>query len=124
MKKGIRFTKGLFFIISAFCFTFTKSASSAPQYTFEGDVIVYGGTSAGVVTAIRVAKSGKKVYLVTPEMNLGAMSSSGLGMTDSGRTYSIGGLSREFYERVYKEYQKPENWYAEKQSEFKGKGQG
>ena len=92
--------------------------------TYEGDVIVYGGTSGAVVAAIRAAKSGKKVFLVSPENNLGAMSSSGLGMTDSGKTHVIGGLSREFYKRIYKEYQKPENWYAEKRSEFSGSGQG
>ena len=102
--------------------------SSVPQTqvknVYQGDVIVYGGTSAGVVAAIRAAQSGKKVFLVSPEENLGAMSSSGLGMTDSGKTQAIGGLSREFYKRVYQEYKDPKNWYAEKRSEFGGQGQG
>lgn len=90
----------------------------------KADIIVYGGTSAGVVSAIRGAKSGKKVVLISPTQELGAMSSSGLGMTDSGKTEAIGGLSLEFYKRVYAEYQKPENWYAERMDEFKGTGQG
>ena len=114
----------IFVALFALSTAFGQSLFAAPKKTFEGDVIVYGGTSAGVVSAIRAAKSGKKVYLVSPDFSLGAMSSSGLGMTDSGRTYSIGGLSREFYHRVYKEYLKPQNWYAEKREDFKGKGQG
>jgi len=97
---------------------------AAENAQFQGDIVIYGGTSAGVVAAIRAAQSGKKVYLVSPDTRLGAMTSSGLGMTDSGRTQAIGGLSREFYKRVYAEYQKPENWFAEKPEEFKGEGQG
>ncbi len=111
-------------ILFIVCAAVTQFSHAEPKKVFEGDVIVYGGTSAGVVSAIRVAKSGKKVYLVMPELNMGAMSSSGLGFTDSGRTYAIGGLSREFYHRVYKEYLKPENWFAEKRENFKPKGQG
>ncbi|MBQ2722075.1 MAG: FAD-dependent oxidoreductase [Opitutales bacterium] len=102
--------------------------SSVPQVqvknVYQGDVIIYGGTSGAVVAAIRAAKSGKKVFLVSPEENLGAMTSSGLGMTDSGKTHAIGGLSREFYKRVYQEYKDPKHWYAEKRSEFGGQGQG
>ena len=93
---------------------FQSALPAAEQARVQGDIVVYGGTSAGVVAAIRAAQSGKKVYLVSPDVCLGAMTSSGLGMTDSGRTQAIGGLAREFYKRVYAEYQKPENWFAEK----------
>lgn len=95
-----------------------------PAVAFSGDVVIYGGTSAAVVSAIRAAKSGKKVYIVSPDMELGAMSASGLGFTDSGKTAVIGGLSREFYKRVYKEYLKPQNWYVQKREDFKVAGQG
>lgn len=115
MKKYVSI---LLSVLSVYSF-----AESTPKQVFKGDVIVYGGTSAAVVSAIRIAKEGKKVYLVSPDMNLGAMSSSGLGMTDSGKTAVIGGLSREFYKRIYKEYQKSKNWFAEKRDQFKGQGQ-
>lgn len=104
--------------------SFALSANAKAQEVYEGDIVIYGGTSGAVVAAIRAAKSGKKVYMVSPDVNLGAMSSSGLGMTDSGNTAAIGGLSREFYKRVYAEYKKDSNWYAEKRSEFSGSGQG
>lgn len=60
--------------------------SGVPAASFSGDVVIYGGTSSAVISAIRAAKSGKKVYLVSPDLDLGAMSTSGLGMTDSGKT--------------------------------------
>ena len=103
--------------------SFAFSANAKEQEIYEGDIVIYGGTSGAVIAAIRAAKSGKKVYMVSPDVNLGAMSSSGLGMTDSGNTAAIGGLSREFYKRVYAEYKKDANWYAEKRSEFSGSGQ-
>lgn len=92
--------------------------------TENADIVVYGGTSAGVVSAVRAAKTGKSVILVAPEKHLGAMSSSGLTYTDSGKTYSIGGLSREFYHRIWREYQKPEAWNIQPRSQFQNKGQG
>lgn len=90
----------------------------------EADIVVYGGTSAAVVAAVQAADEGKSVVVVSPDIQLGAMSSSGLGYTDSGRTATIGGLSREFYHRVWLEYQKPETWKWQKRSDWKGKGQG
>lgn len=112
-------------LIGLVCPLFALSANAGEKKEcYDADIVVYGGTSGAVVSAIRAAQSGKKVFLVSPDTNLGAMSSSGLGMTDSGNTAAIGGLSLEFYKRVYAEYQKDSNWYAEKRSEFKGHGQG
>lgn len=88
------------------------------------DIVVYGGTSAGVTAAVQAAKTGKSVVLIAPEGRLGAMSSAGLGFTDSGKTATIGGLSREFYHRIWKEYRKPETWKWQKRESFTAKGQG
>src|SRR5213595_2224657 len=68
------------------------------------DVVVYGGTSGGVIAAVATARLGKKVILIEPSKHLGGMSSGGLGWTDNGATDTIGGLSREFYERMYRHY--------------------
>ncbi|HYF37245.1 MAG TPA: FAD-dependent oxidoreductase [Prosthecobacter sp.] len=76
----------------------------------EADVCVYGGTSGGVVAAVEAARLGNRVILIEPGRHLGGMSSSGLGWTDNGSTETIGGLSREFYRRVYQYYTKPEAW--------------
>jgi FAD dependent oxidoreductase len=88
------------------------------------DMVVYGGTSAGVISAVQAKKMGKSVVIVGPDKHLGGLSSGGLGMTDSGRKEVIGGLALDFYHRIWKEYQKPENWKFEQANQFKGKGQG
>ncbi len=88
------------------------------------DVVVYGGTSAGVSAAVQVARMGRSVVLVAPERHLGGMSSSGLGFTDTGNKSVIGGLAREFYHRIWQHYQRPDVWRFEKRETFGNRGQG
>ena len=88
------------------------------------DVVVYGGTAAGVIAAVQSKKMGKSVVIVGPDRHLGGLSSGGLGFTDSGDKSVIGGLSRNFYHRVWQYYQKPETWVHQKREEFGNKGQG
>ena len=90
----------------------------------EADIVVYGGTASGVVAAIQAAKMGKSVILVSPDRHLGGFTSGGLGYTDSGNTKAVGGMAREFYQRVYQHYNRPEAWRWQKISEFKNEGQG
>lgn len=84
---------------------------------YEADVVIYGGTSSGIIAAVQAKKMGKTVIVVGPDKHLGGLSSGGLGFTDTGNKAVIGGLSRDFYHRVWKEYQKPETWRWQKQSE-------
>ena len=91
---------------------------------YEADIVVYGGTSGAVTSAVQAAREGKKVILVSPDKHLGAMSSAGLGFTDSGKAHTIGGLSREFYYRIWKEYQNPDAWNWLKRENDKLVGQG
>jgi len=90
----------------------------------KADVIVYGGTSAAVTTAVQVARMGRSVIIVSPDKHPGGLSSSGLGFTDTGNKEVIGGLAREFYQLIYQHYQKPESWNWQKQSEYGNRGQG
>ncbi len=96
--------------------------SSALAATY--DVVVYGGTSAAVVAAIQAKKMGKTVVIVSPDKHLGGLSSGGLGWTDTGNKAVIGGLSREFYHRVWERYQQPDAWRWQTQAEYGNKGQG
>lgn len=90
----------------------------------EYDVVVYGGTSAGVIAAVQAKKLGKSVALVGPDRHLGGLSSGGLGWTDTGNKAVIGGLAREFYHRIWKHYQTDAGWQWQEQSEYGNKGQG
>ncbi|MDZ4802250.1 MAG: FAD-dependent oxidoreductase [Bryobacteraceae bacterium] len=103
---------------------FLMLAATASGAEKQVDLLVYGCTSGGVAAAIQAKKMGKSVQMVCPEKHLGGLSAGGLGLTDSGNKEVIGGLSREFYHRLYLHYQKPESWNWQKRAEFGNKGQG
>lgn len=86
--------------------------------SIETDVCVYGGTASGVTTAIEVARQGKSVILLEFGQHLGGMTTGGLGATDIGNKDVIGGLSREFYQRVAKHYANDESWKWETRGHF------
>jgi len=66
------------------------------------DVLVYGGTPAGVAAAIQAARDGKSVMLLSFNRHVGGLTSGGLTATDLGIKESIGGLALEFYTRIGK----------------------
>jgi hypothetical protein len=101
----------------------TLVSSIAPRAA-DYDLVVYGGTSAGVIAAVQAKKMGKSVVIVCPDKHLGGLSSGGLGFTDTGDKSVIGGLSREFYHRVWKHYQEPSAWKWQKREDYGNKGQG
>ncbi len=53
--------------------------------TFPTDIIIYGGTSAGVAAAIQSSRMGKSVILIEPTFRIGGLTSGGLGATDIGK---------------------------------------
>ena len=84
----------------------------------SADVIIYGGTSAGVAAAIQASRMGRTVVLIEPGQHLGGLTSGGLGFTDSGDKRVIGGISREFYQRIRRHYDDPSAWAQEKSGDF------
>jgi FAD dependent oxidoreductase len=92
--------------------------------TLQADIVVYGGTSAAVVAAVKAAQLGQSVIVISPDQHLGGMSAAGLGYTDAGKTQLIGGLSKMFYKKVYDYYQAESAWKWQKKSNFNAKGQG
>ncbi len=79
-------------------------AAAAFGATQNYDVVVYGGTAGGAITAISAAREGLKVALLEPGTHIGGMVSGGLGWTDYGKKEVIGGAALEFYFRVGKHY--------------------
>ncbi len=103
MKKHIAIVTCIF--LSAFFILQTGSLSAQKlQRDYKADVIIYGGTPAAIIAAVEIVKSGKTVIIVSPDVHLGGLSSSGLGFTDTGNKDAIGGLARQFYQRVYMYY--------------------
>ena len=116
--------------IAAFTFLSITNASriinDPPEIkeVYNADIIIYGGTSAAIIAAVEVVKSGKTVMIVSPDQHLGGLTSGGLGFTDTGNKAVIGGLSREFYHRVWLHYKDNAAWNWQNQSDFGNKGQG
>ena len=120
--------KPLFWLLKAtitvFLFSGFQLNNNTKAQVYKADVIIYGGTSAAVIAAVQVKKMGKSVIVVSPDTHLGGLSSGGLGFTDTGNKEVIGGLSREFYQRLYQYYQNNSTWQWQKKEEYGNKGQG
>jgi hypothetical protein len=111
-------------IIFLLAILFSCSPPKSKENSYSADVIIYGGTSAAITAAVEVIKSGKTVIVVSPDKHLGGLTAGGLGYTDTGNKSVIGGLSREFYHRVYNHYNDSSAWIWQKHSEYGNKGQG
>ena len=110
-------------IFKLFALSLVIAASSGAQ-PMTYDVVVYGGTSAGIIAAVQAKRIGKSVVVVAPEKHLGGLSAGGLGFTDTGDKSVIGGLSREFYQRVWSHYDTAAAWKWQTRDEYGNKGQG
>lgn len=82
------------------------------------DLVVYGGTAAGVMTAVAGSRHGLKTVLLEPGRHVGGMATGGLSRTDTGVREVIGGLALEFYYRVggrynMRRYKNPVAWFYE-----------
>ena len=98
---GIFWGKKIFLIFFGYVVCFLSLFSEVKN----ADIVIYGGTSAALTSAVQVKRMGKTVLIVSPDIHLGGLSSSGLGWTDSGKKQAIGGIAREFYHRVWRHYQ-------------------
>jgi len=99
-------------------------ASQSYSQIYQADIVIYGGTSAGITAAVQAKSMGKTVVIVSPDRHLGGLSAGGLGFTDTGNKAVIGGLAREFYHRLYLHYQQDSAWKWQKREEYGNKGQG
>jgi hypothetical protein len=100
-------------------FLFITQTESRNSY----DIVIYGGTSAGIAAAIQSSRMGKTVVLIEPTNRIGGLTTGGLGQTDIGNKQVVGGISREFYQNIKKHYEMPESWKWQKRSEYIDGGQ-
>lgn len=107
-------------VLASMALAMSRPAMAAETY----DVVVYGGTSGGVMAALQAKAMGKTVVLVGPDQHLGGLTSGGLGFTDTGNKAVIGGLAREFYHRIWEHYDSDAGWRWQKKAEYGNKGQG
>lgn len=92
--------KKIFFLL-IFLFSFFQIAL-ATERTF--DLVVYGGSSSGVIAAYTGAKEGLKVALLAEGKHVGGLTASGLGSIDYGFSETIGGYTNNFFMNVAAQY--------------------
>lgn len=71
------------------------------------DVVVYGGTASGVITAYTAAKEGLNVVLIERTGHVGGLTTSGIGNVDIGWATTVGGYTADFLRTVGAHYGTP-----------------
>ncbi len=87
-----------------------QPSESGKHTTTSYDLVVYGGTSGGIIAAIQAARMNHTVLLIEPSSHLGGMTTGGLVWTDYGIEETIGGLAADFYSRIRDHYSKESAW--------------
>jgi hypothetical protein len=77
------------------------------------DVVVYGGTPAGVAAALAATRHSADVTLVVAGSTVGGMMSNGLSASDIGSPLAVHGVMLGFFERVRAHYDDPGTWRFE-----------
>ena len=114
-------TQRLFSVLVTILIASVSGISIAEMHSY--DVVIYGGTSGGIAAAVQVKRMGHSVVVVEPTSRIGGLTTGGLGQTDIGNKAAIGGVSREFYQRVRQYYNDPANWKWQKVNEYQSRGQ-
>lgn len=65
------------------------SCTSNDQKLVQYDIVIYGGSSAGVISACAASRLGKTVVIIEPGNRIGGLSSGGLGQTDIGNKHAF-----------------------------------
>ena len=87
------------------------------------DVVVVGGTSAGIAAAVQATRDGERVVVLEPTQRIGGMTTGGLGQTDIGDKSAFGGLARKFYSDIKKHYDDPAFWTRQPRETYRPNGQ-
>lgn len=95
-----------------FC-SFAALLLSSSALAVEADLVIYGGTPAGLSAGIVAAREGASVVVIEPTRWIGGMVAGGLCRTDVGKEQTIGGFPREFFTRAAASKAGSEMWYAE-----------
>lgn len=89
------------------------------------DLVVYGGTPAGIASAVQAARMGKSVLLIEPSRHIGGILSGGMStfelsegaMWQAARA-AFGGVAREFSHRLGLHYAADAAWVHERRCDF------
>lgn len=95
------------FALAAWAFALVANPALAATESAAYDLVVYGGTPAGITAAIAAAREGASTVVIEPSAHIGGMVAGGLSSTDTGNPATIGGIAREFFTRADAKYNDP-----------------
>ena len=114
MLKTLLSRRGIFSVVFL-CAVCVGARAGEPT---AADVVVYGASPSGICAAVQAARMGKRAVLIEPGKFIGGMVAGGLGATDKGVVWTVGGLAREFFENVYTYYLDPKAWTYETRAQY------
>lgn len=88
-------------------FAVILSLGALAQEVSSYDLVVYGGTSSGVIAACTAAREGLGVALIERTGHVGGLTTSGIGNVDIGWATTVGGYTAEFLRSVGAHYGTP-----------------
>jgi len=87
------------------------------------DLVIYGGTSAGIAAGVQARRMGLDSVIVEPSFRIGGLTTGGLGQTDIGNKSAFGGIAVEFYSAVRAWYDDPAHWKYQTREQYAPDGQ-
>ena len=117
MNLSRHFVCGFFSLLMSTAFARGAEVAKHSDGT-QPELVVYGGTASGVMTAYSAAREGLRVVLLEPGAHVGGMVTGGLSATDLGHFAIIGGYAQDFYRKAAAHYgvhdlERGENWLSE-----------
>ncbi len=97
---SIRYRFGLVVILAAL----TVATLAGARDAAPAEVLVYGGTPAGIAASVSAAKAGRSVVLVEPTPRIGGLMTNGLSYSDFRSFESLTGFFLDFSRRVEADY--------------------
>jgi hypothetical protein len=91
--------------ISLLALLICLAPGGATAENLKADVVVAGGTPAGLAAALAAARSGHSVIVAERTGHLGGLPANGLGNTDIATRSTIGGIFQEFIAGIRKHYE-------------------
>jgi hypothetical protein len=91
----------------AFAICSYKTCFATEVVAQKYDVVVYGGTPCGIISAIAASREGSRVLLIEPTKHVGGLSTSGINTAETEHMlkWTIGGIALEFYKLMGEKYQ-------------------
>lgn len=112
---GSSLNKYLFISLLAFWASFSTLGQNTEDHSKVFDIVIIGGTPAGIMAAIAGDREGKSSIIIERSKHLGGLPANGLGATDLDTRGAVGGLFKTFIDQV-KEYYKKN--YGENSSQY------